>query len=196
MKVRFVFDKKAQDAPISLSGVTFDTARFDEVVKAFRTLGPDDKVAKMVKLTSRTNKVMTFNITGDENQLKKFFEQFYVHMTWEEVKSKFRPGQKQNQEETKEDKQRLETKFVEFLKKWQITFDKFVFNFDESALKIIGLKGEVKKIRDAAFITDLNKTLKPFGYEFKELKNLDKSKRIDTVLENIEIKLEELTSSD
>lgn len=196
MKVRFVFDKKAQDAPISLSGVTFDTARFDEVVKAFRTLGPDDKVAKMVKLTSRTNKVMTFNITGDENQLKKFFEQFYAHMTWEEVKSKFRPGQKQNQEETKADKQQLETKLVEFLKKWQITFDKFVFNFDESALKITGLKGEVKKIRDVTFITDLNKTLKPFGYKFKELKNLDKSKRIDTVLENIEIKLEELTSSD
>lgn len=99
MRVRFVFDKKAQDAPISLSGVTFDTARFDEVVKAFRTLGPDDKVAKMVKLTSRTNKVMTFNITGDENQLKKFFEQFYVHMTWDEIKSKYRPGAKQNQKE-------------------------------------------------------------------------------------------------
>ena len=101
MKVRFVFDKKAQDANIELHDVPFDTNRFDDVVKALRTLGPDEKVMEMVKLTSRTNKSMLFTFIGDENTLQNFFKRFYVHMTWDEIRAAH--GNKPKKDKEKEE---------------------------------------------------------------------------------------------
>ena len=136
MKVKFVLDKKARDATVSLEDVTFDTSRFDDVVKAFRTLGPDDKVNQMVKLVSRTNKLMRFNISGDEKQLENFFKQFYAHMTWEEIKAEFRPGGKEERGKQKEEKETAEKPMADKTHPIIAEFERYLLNQKIKGVKI------------------------------------------------------------
>jgi len=87
MKLRLT---KAQDAIISLQNVPFDASRFDVVVSALKSLGSSiEEVAKVVQLTRRTNTALYFRFTGSDVVLKSFFEKYYNHKTWEEIKKEY-----------------------------------------------------------------------------------------------------------
>ena len=182
MKIKIIFPKKASDGNITLYDIPFDTNKFDDIVRAFReSFGAD--VDKIVKLQSRSNQKMTFDFTGPEETLKKFFEKFYVQRTWEEIKGK-RNGSK---EKSKKNSDVLVKDFIELLLKLNLKFSKVLFDSEKKMLSILDLEGkpDLFKILTSKTVTAL----------FKKNKYIYKGHNIANP-KNIEIKLEELTSSD
>jgi len=190
MKVKFVFDKKAQDGDITLRHVSFNTSRFLDVVKAFRTFGEDEIVNNMVKLISRTNQHMLFNITGPESKLKDFFSKFYNHMEWKEIKAKYYKTEEELEVETKK-RDTIETKgagttedlLLEGMKKAMIKlgykFGELTFDKDEKTFTITDYKSD-KGDLSTKLPLQVAKFLKGFNYEIKgpNIKNPAKIKII------------------
>lgn len=126
MKVRIRY--KANDAVISLVNVPFDVTRQEDIIKAFRELGPDETVEKMVQISERTNKVAKFNITGPDTVLRAFFEKNYSGVPWDDVLSKYsrKPKSKEEKSQT-EDVEGLVDNIKKFFRKEKIYYEDVTF---------------------------------------------------------------------
>jgi hypothetical protein len=111
MKMKIVSVKKARDAIIHLVDVPFDRKAEAAVAKALSTLGDSiEGVSKIVKLANRTNKNLYFDFNGPEEMLQTFFEQYYNHLTWKEVKNEFNKSSVMTSKETGKSSVKKESK--------------------------------------------------------------------------------------
>lgn len=183
MKIRFIFPKKADDAEVRLNNVPFDTARFDEVRNALQTLGADvESVSKIVQLASRSNKEMKFNFTGPEEVLKRFFEKYYAHMTWEQIRAEYPVDGRKNKDlvdkkDGAEEGKRLVEDMTRFLIKHNIK--NVSATLDEAKLELVftPYTSEIKQLFVAELVqgdykqSEITKIFLKHGFDFINQKN-------------------------
>lgn len=130
-KIINILDKnKGQDAITQVFSVPFDTRLFDKVLEAFLTLSENrSDIDDMVTLVKRTDQSMFFNIKGEEEVLKTFFEKYYGDITWVEVKKKYGSRKK-------------EVKFIDAIRNYfsDIKPEKITFNEETNTLKFFDIK--------------------------------------------------------
>lgn len=90
MKLKITGVNKANDEVVHLYNIPFDATRRDVVATALKTLGDTvDEVSNVVTLKRRTNEALYFDFSGPDTKLKSFFDKYYNHMKWDQIRTKF-----------------------------------------------------------------------------------------------------------
>lgn len=182
---------KIHDELIQLGDVPFDASKNEEVTKALRTLGSSiQEVSNIVKLSRRTNKSLFFDFTGSDNVLKPFFERYYNHLSWEEVRNKY--GEKPGIKKVSKELLKLQQFFREYkIEEKNIKYNKErnyieLFNLSKEAIELLFTKGSKDYLK-------LIKFIKSFGFNIKKIKG--ENKNFIIYLTSISVKEEEVTET-
>lgn len=164
---------KIHDELIELKNIPFDASKNEEVTKALRTLGSSiQEVSNIVTLSRRTNKSLLFDFTGSDDVLKPFFEKYYNHLSWEEIRDRY--GRKINKEEASK-----LSKMQEFFKDYKIEEKNIKYdeqknyiqllNLSEDTINLLFTKGSDDYVKLIKFLKTLNfniTRIKRIGKEF------------------------------
>lgn len=180
MKIRIVDIKKAEDAVVSLYNVPF-LPDYDKVSKALATLGSTpDEVSKIVKLNQRTNQAYYFNFTGDGEVLKKFFEQYYNHKTWDEIQAEYPGSDRQVIKKDDSSKDELLKKALgSYFKTFGITVSNIKYNSEKKEVLLYNLDDAIGLRLSKAYFNDikLHGFFKKYGFDLKGFINNKEPKR-------------------
>lgn len=179
MKIRIVDVKKAEDAVVSLYNVPF-LPDYDKVSKALATLGSTpDEVSKIVKLNQRTNQAYYFNFTGDSEVLKKFFEQYYNHKTWEEIQAEYPGGERfSDKKEDVSNDELLKKALGSYFKTFGVAVSDIKYNSEKKEVLLYNLDKEVSvRIEKAATGVEMHNFFKKYGFDLKEFVRTKEPKR-------------------
>ena len=162
---------KIHDELIQLENIPFDASKNAEVTKALRTLGSSiQEVSNIVKLSKRTNKSLFFDFTGSDDVLKPFFEKYYNHLSWEEIRERY--GQPVNKNISKE-----LSKLQQFFKEYNIEKRNIIYNEKKDYIQLLNLSDSVIELlftKNSKDYLQLIKFLKGLGFSIKKIKGVGK----------------------
>jgi len=186
---------KIHDELIQLENIPFDASKNAEVTKALRTLGSSiQEVSNIVKLSRRTNKSLFFDFTGSDDILKSFFEKYYNHLSWEEIREKY--GERVSRKKISKELLKLQ----QFFKEYNIEEKNIRYNEERDYIQLFNLSDNVIELlftKNSKDYLKLIKFLKGLGFSIKKIKGVGKDFTIYlgfvSAKENVETPEEEET---
>jgi DNA-binding transcriptional MerR regulator len=163
---------KIHDELIQLGDIPFDASKNAEVTKALRTLGSSiQEVSNIVKLSRRTNKSLFFDFTGSDDILKPFFEKYYNHLSWEEIREKY--GERVSRKKISKELLKLQ----QFFKEYNIEEKNIRYNEERNYIQLFNLSDNVIELlftKNSKDYLKLIKFLKGLGFSIKKIKGVGK----------------------
>lgn len=163
---------KIHDELIQLGDVPFDASKNEDVTKALRTLGSSiQEVSNIVRLSRRTNKSLFFDFTGNEDILKPFFEKYYNHLSWEEIRDKY--GEKISTKKVSKELLKLQ----QFFKQYKIEEKNIKYNEERNYIQLFNLSKEAIDLlftKGSEDYLKLIKLLKTLGFNITKIKGIGK----------------------